>query len=90
MVYGTRSVIQILTKHRFKTKTVIRERDDSMSLEEKSIEELLIEVHRLISSGPKIRKLEVDPSGNLLLDRNNPSDVEWYENDEAYESISFK
>lgn len=33
------------------------------------------------------RKLESDEYGNLLLDSNNLEDVEWYENDEAYEII---
>lgn len=33
------------------------------------------------------RKLESDECGNLLLDSNNPEDVEWYENNAAYEII---
>jgi len=34
-----------------------------------------------------IRKLESDGFGNVLLDPNNPDDVEWYENDEDYDCI---
>ena len=33
----------------------------------------------------KIRKLENDEQGRLLLDPNNPHDREWYFNDDAYE-----
>lgn len=33
------------------------------------------------------RKIEVDKDGTMLLDPNNPNDVEWYENDEAYNII---
>ena len=36
----------------------------------------------------KIRKLENDEQGRLLLDPNNPHDLEWYFNDEAYEDTS--
>lgn len=35
----------------------------------------------------KIRKLESDDQGRLLLDPTNPHDREWYFNDEAYEEI---
>lgn len=45
----------------------------------------LAEIHR--QTGFKARKLEVDKDGVFLLDRNNPDDVEWYENDEAYDII---
>lgn len=33
------------------------------------------------------RKLETDEQGRLLLDPNNPEDVEWYENDAAYDIV---
>lgn len=45
----------------------------------------LAEIHQ--KYGFKARKLEVDKDGTILLDRNNPDDVEWYENDEAYDII---
>lgn len=45
----------------------------------------LAEVHN--QSGFKARKIEVDKDGAMLLDPNNPNDVEWYENDEAYNII---
>lgn len=35
----------------------------------------------------KIRKLESDDQGRLLLDWNNPHDREWIENNDAYEQI---
>lgn len=47
--------------------------------------EKLAEVNK--KTGFKARKLEVDKDGAMLLDRNNPDDVEWYENDEAYDII---
>lgn len=34
-----------------------------------------------------IRRLQSDGFGNVLLDPNNPDDVEWYDNDEDYDSI---
>lgn len=37
--------------------------------------------------GFQARKLESDEHGNLLLDPNNPEDVEWHENDAAYKII---
>ncbi|MEK4086347.1 hypothetical protein [Psychrobacillus sp. FSL K6-1415] len=33
------------------------------------------------------REIEVDKDGAMLLDPNNPNDVEWYENDEAYDIV---
>lgn len=54
--------------------------------QERSIEELL---QRISESNKKvkIRKLENDEQGRLLLDWNNPHDREWFENDDAYERI---
>lgn len=45
----------------------------------------LANIHK--QTGFKARKLEVDENGAMLLDPNNPNDVEWYENDEAYDII---
>lgn len=36
-------------------------------------------------TGFEARKLETDEQGNMLLNPNNPEDVEWFENDAAYE-----
>lgn len=36
-------------------------------------------------TGFQARKLETDEHGNLLLDPNNPEDIEWFENDAAYD-----
>ncbi|MRN07821.1 hypothetical protein EAI26_10765 [Lactobacillus sp. 0.1XD8-4] len=59
-----------------------------MSNKEKSVEELLLEFAKLDrKSKRKPRKLKSDGHGNFLLDPNNPDDVEWYENDEDYDSI---
>lgn len=53
---------------------------------EKSIEEKLKEFAELNrKSKKKPRKLKSDGFGNVLLDPNNPDDVEWYENDEEYD-----
>lgn len=53
-----------------------------MSNQKKSVEELLFEIHELEKSSKiKPRKLE-SKDGIFLLDRNNPHDVEWYEDDE--------
>ena len=56
---------------------------------EKSIQELLTDFFELDRKGEKnkIRKLESDESGFLLLNPNNESDREWYENDEDYDVI---
>lgn len=55
---------------------------------EKSVEELLLEFAELNrKSKRKPRKLKSDGFGNVLLDPNNPDDVEWYENDEDYDCI---
>jgi len=45
----------------------------------------LAEVHKRV--GFIAREIEVDKDGAMLLDANNPNDVEWYENDEAYDII---
>lgn len=57
-----------------------------------NIEELLKKLSKLEKelekqSGFQGRKLKTDEHGNLLLDPNNPDDVEWYENDAAYDII---
>lgn len=53
----------------------------------KTIEELLLDLHELEkSSKTKTRTLSSE-NGIFLLDKNNPHDVEWYENDEAYNVI---
>lgn len=60
----------------------------NLSDKEKSVEELLLEFAELNrKSKRKPRKLKSDGFGNVLLDPNNPDDVEWYENDEAYDII---
>lgn len=59
-----------------------------MSKEKKSIEELLKEFSELDrKSKKKPRILKSDGFGNVLLDPNNPDDVEWYENDDEYDVI---
>jgi len=58
---------------------------------EKTVQELLRELRELDLQGKnQIRKLDVDQQGNILLDRNNPSDVEWYENDENYDVVDYE
>ncbi|WP_157796294.1 hypothetical protein [Bacillus xiapuensis] len=55
---------------------------------EKTIQELLKELSELNRQDKnQIRKLSANEHGVILLDRNNPSDVEWYENDNAYDLI---
>ena len=54
-------------------------------MSEKSIEELLVELHELNKKKPP-RKLE-SKDGVFFLDPNNPDDQEWYENDEDYDLI---
>lgn len=50
------------------------------------VQDLLHKLHELDQKSKKeIRKLKADESGHFLLDRNNPADVEWYENDEDYD-----
>lgn len=52
----------------------------------KSVEELLREFAELDRKGKnKTRRLHSDGSGAFLLDPNNESDREWYENDEDYD-----
>lgn len=59
-----------------------------MSKQQQKIDELLKELGGLdAETGYQARKLETDKFGNLLLDPNNPEDVEWYENDAAYDII---
>lgn len=55
---------------------------------EKTIQELLREFFELNrQTKNQIRKLAADEDGVILLDKNNPADVEWYENDEDYNVI---
>lgn len=64
------------------------DRGVQMSQEEKSVEELLKDLHEIDKRGKmEIRKLPIDGFGNLLLDGNNPDDSEWYQNDENYDLI---
>lgn len=59
-----------------------------MTGQKKSVEELLLELHELEKrSKTKTRILSSDSFGNFLLDKDNPHDVEWYENDEDYDLI---
>lgn len=58
---------------------------------EKTVQELLRELRELDLQGKnQIRKLDVDQQGNILLDRNNWFDVEWYENDENYDVVDYE
>lgn len=53
-----------------------------------TVEELLKELHEVDKgSKTKIRKLQIDEFGNILLDGNNHDDVEWYKTDENYDVI---
>lgn len=59
-----------------------------MKNHEKTVEELLLELHDLdkkANSSP--RKLVADQNGNFLLDPKNPEDMEWFKNDEDYDVI---
>lgn len=59
-----------------------------MSNQNKTIDELLKELGEANKrTGFQARKLESDENGNLLLDPNNPQDVEWFENNSAYDII---
>ena len=49
------------------------------------LKERLKEVNK--QTGFQARKLETDEQGNLLLDPSNPEDVEWFENDAAYDIL---
>ena len=42
----------------------------------------LAEVNK--KTGFKVRQIEVDSDGAMILDARNPADREWYENDEDY------
>lgn len=54
------------------------------SLEDMSKDELLKILFDLLRENPP-EKAKVSEDGSILLDKNNPIDREWYENDEAYE-----
>lgn len=59
-----------------------------MSERRRSVDELLKafgEINR--RTGFQARKLPVDENGAILLNPKNPNDVEWYENDAAYDEI---
>lgn len=61
-----------------------KEWSDKMS----KVDELLKQLGELDKqTGFQARKLETDEHGNLLLDPKNPEDVEWYENDAAYDIV---
>ena len=63
-------------------------RENESSSTDSEARKLLHKLHELDQKSKKeIRKLEADESGNLLLDCNNPADVECYENDEEYNLI---
>lgn len=55
-----------------------------MNLENMSREELLRLMCKLLREDPP-KKSKVSANGAILLDKNDPYDREWYENDEAYE-----
>lgn len=55
-----------------------------MSDQKQKIDELLKELGGI---GFQARKLESDEHGNLLIDPTNENDVEWHENDAAYDII---
>ncbi|MFB7159336.1 MULTISPECIES: hypothetical protein [unclassified Lysinibacillus] len=59
---------------------------DSEQLESMTIEELTACVSTLHSASA-IRKMPVGKDGAILLDRNNPADREWYENDKDYDIL---
>lgn len=42
---------------------------------------------QLSDLGLQARKLELDEGGSLLLDPNNQEDMEWYQNDAAYDIV---
>ena len=75
--------LRLKYKYRFQEAKIVKDK------QERSIEELL---QRISESNKKvkIRKLENDDQGRLLLDWNNPHDREWYFNDDAYERIDEK
>lgn len=54
-------------------------------LESMTIDKLSRCVGKLLSNFPVQRAIGKD--GVILLDRNNPNDREWYENDEAYDIV---
>lgn len=45
----------------------------------------LAEVNK--KTGFKARQIEVDAEGAMILDATNPTDREWYENDEDYDVV---
>ena len=59
-----------------------------MSNKEKSVEDLLLEFSQIDRKAKKNpRTLKSDQNGNFLLDPNNSTDVEWFENDDEYNVI---
>lgn len=58
---------------------------------EKMIQELLRELFELNRQAKSpIRKLAADEDGVILLDKNNPDDVEWFENDKDYDVLNYE
>lgn len=57
---------------------------EDMPFEEMPLDELLKIFFELLREDPP-EKAKVSEDGAILLDKNNPIDREWYENDEAYE-----
>lgn len=55
-------------------------------LEDMSKDELLKIMFELLRENPP-EKAKVDENGFILLDKNNPIDREWYENDEDYDLV---
>lgn len=68
--------------------TLKDEVNDNFESRLESMKERLKEVNK--QTGFQARKVETDEQGHLLLDPNNPEDVEWYENDAAYDIIQNK
>jgi hypothetical protein len=62
--------------------------NERKKLEDMSIDELKKEmsrVHKKTKFNPK--KVDSDEDGVILLNPNNPSDKEWYENDEEHDVL---
>ncbi|KZR60597.1 hypothetical protein [Pseudobacillus badius] len=59
-----------------------------MKYQEKSVEELLFELHELDQvCKQKPLYLKIDQFGTILLDETNEADREWYENDSDYDVV---
>ena len=64
------------------------EANDNFESRLEFMQEKLQEINN--QTGFQARKLETDEHGNMLLDPNNPEDLEWYKNDAAYDIIQNK